>query len=195
MCPPIPKMHYEILPSVAESIEAETKAAFAIIDMLFVKSGMMNLDLTQIEKCSISACIAEALQRYPFAPDEREKVIWSPENSSDFEFSGKKILMIHVIFNLLKNALYYLKVASKGEITIWSEPGAEYNMLHFKDTGTGIAPEILPHIFERFFSHTLHGTGIGLAFCKMVMQNFGGDISCKSVVGEFTEFNLKFPLL
>lgn len=193
--PLIPKMHYEILPSAAESIETEAKAAFAIIDMLFVKSGVMNLDLTQIEKCSIRACIAEALQRYPFAPDEREKVIWSSENSSDFEFSGKKILMIHVIFNLLKNALYYLKVAGKGEIKIWLEPGAEYNMLHFKDTGTGITPEILPHIFERFFSHTLHGTGIGLAFCKMTMQNFGGDISCKSVVGEFTEFNLKFPLL
>lgn len=190
---PIPKMHYEALPSVADNIESEANAAFSIIDMLFVKSGMMNLDLTQTEKCSISTCIDEALQRYPFAADEKKKVIWSAKNSSDFEFTGKKILIIHVIFNLLKNALYYLKVAAKGEIQIWLECGTKYNILHFKDTGTGIAMEILPHIFERFFSHTLHGTGIGLAFCKMVMQNFGGDITCESVAGAFTKFNLKFP--
>lgn len=197
--PAMPMIEHKELLSIPGEIEAETREAFIAIDILLAKSGMSNLDQKKFEVCSVSDCINEALMRYPFDHGEREEVIWPAENSvADFKFFGQKVLTIHIIFNLLKNALYYLRVANKGaagKIYIWLTRGEDCNSLHFKDTGTGIAPDVLPHVFERFFSRTLHGTGIGLSFVKMVMESFGGDISCNSVEHEFTEFTLKFPLL
>jgi len=58
---------------------------------------------------------------------------------------------------------------------------------------------VLPHIFTRFYTWSADrnqstGTGIGLAFCRSVMESFGGTIDCKSQLGEYTEFTLAFPL-
>ncbi len=61
--------------------------------------------------------------------------------------------------------------------------------------GTGIAADKLPSIFQPFYTSLEQGTGtgMGLSFCKMVMDGFGGAIACRSKLGEFTEFELKFP--
>ena len=83
--------------------------------------------------------------------------------------------------------------AEKGEIFIWLEQHEEFNELHFKDTGQGIPALAIPHLFERFFTTTLTGTGVGLSFCKMVMRSFEGNILCRSIEGEFAEFILQFP--
>ena len=99
------------------------------------------------------------------------------------------------IFNLLKNAIYYVEKAGKGNITIKLKRGRKLNQLIFTDTGTGISKDIMPHIFEHFFTKTENGVGIGLAFCKMVMQNLDGDMTCESHEGEHTKFTLSFPVL
>ena len=106
--------------------------------------------------------------------------------------------MTHIYFNFLKNSLHAIARARKGEIEIWLVPGARYNEVHFKDTGSGISALVLPQIFTRFYSWSDSdegeaGTGVGLAFCKSVVGNFGGSISCRSILGEFTEFVIKLP--
>ena len=54
--------------------------------------------------------------------------------------------------------------------------------------------ELPPYIFDDFFtSDKKGGTGLGLPFCKRVMEAFGGDITCESVEGEGVEFCLRFP--
>ena len=96
--------------------------------------------------------------------------------------------------NLLKNAFYFIDKAGKGEIYIWAEINKNKSLLHFKDTAQGIEPEVLPKIFNQFFTYeTNRGTGIGLSFCKIVMQSHHGNIECYSKFGEFTEFVLSFP--
>jgi signal transduction histidine kinase len=104
------------------------------------------------------------------------------------------------LFNLFKNALHAIAIAGKGEIFISIEPanpssGKKHNQLIFKDTGPGISPDNLRHIFDRFYTKTEHGTGIGLAFCQSVMQRLGGQITCTSRQGEHTTFTLSFPVL
>ena len=69
------------------------------------------------------------------------------------------------------------------------------NKLHIKDTAKGIKQEDLPHIFDNLYSKRKGGTGVGLAHCKMVMQSYGGSISCDSVYGVYTTFTLTFPRL
>jgi signal transduction histidine kinase len=189
----IPHIHPITLEGMAEIpslLKSITRSAFTVIDMV-----LMNLkkDVPQEkpEKCSILTCVQTALQEYPLTQTDKGLVI--SEITQDFEFYGHPVLVKHVFFNLIKNALYYVKAAGKGNITIWTELGDRVNKVHVKDTGKGIPKDYLPHVFDQFFTRTDQGNGIGLAFCKMVMTKIGGDITCNSIEGEFTQFTLIFP--
>ncbi len=188
--PKIDESHYRSLNIILDNIKSEVNSAFTFINMLLVNANESAMK-SNYQACSILECVNQALSRYPFDLKENELIVL--ENREDFTFLGSQQLMIHVIFNLLKNSLYYIKAANKGKIFIRIENGQHTNKLYFKDTGTGIPKEILSHIFDRFFSRTYHGTGIGLAFCKMVMKSFGGDIAAKSQEGEHAEFIMNFP--
>ncbi|MBX9696939.1 MAG: HAMP domain-containing histidine kinase [Alphaproteobacteria bacterium] len=175
-----------------ETIEKVTRQAFSFIDIMLMNLRENFKDAT-IETCSVDKCVEQALVEYPFGGDDRSMV--KTQFDRDFEFKGNSLLIKHVFFNLLKNSIYYVKAADKGEITVRTYTAEGINLLSFKDTGTGIAPDILPHVFDKFYSKTKYGTGIGLAFCRSVMKSLGGDIRCKSQYGEYTEFILTFPPL
>lgn len=142
---------------------------------------------------SIAKNIEEALEQYPFKQGERGLITLDIEQ--DFEYLGNPILTNHILFNLIKNALRAISNAGKGNITIVLKPGIKYNKLIFRDTATGIPKDFLPKMFKLFESRSITqgGTGVGLAFCKLIMQSYGGDISCNSVEHEYTEFELNFP--
>jgi signal transduction histidine kinase len=198
---PVPDLrirHLDTMKGVLDRIEAEANYSNAIIDMLITNVRLFRPDEGQLTPCSMSECVAAALERYPFSGKEREKVEWQSE--IDFVFMGSSLLMTHVLFNLLKNALRHIVKARKGMIVIHLEMSSRTNRLIFRDTGSGIAPEVLPHIFKRFYSSpsvndSVLGAGIGLAFSREVVHAFGGTIACLSEVGEFTEFILTFPRL
>lgn len=180
-----------ILPTL-DRMDRQTHFANTIIDMLLMNLSHSPIDSSTFEQCGMVVCINAALDRYPFDSTELEaKLHWNKAN--DFSFLGAPMLLNHMMFNLLKNALHFIVTAERGEIFIWLQCTDTMNELHFKDTGEGIATNIMPQIFDRFFTTTMTGTGVGLSFCKMVMKKFGGDIYCRSTEGKFTEFILVFP--
>lgn len=183
--------HMDLLKNTVNNITKELSFSNTIIDMLLMNIRGIQPDSNTSELCSATICIKNALERYPFADGEKKLV--SFKESKDFIFKGNTLMIVHVLFNLIKNALYYLAKAQKGEIVIWLEHDKKENTLHFKDTGSGISQDMRPKIFEHFFSETYGGTGVGLSFCKMVMNNLGGKITCNSQKDEFTEFVLIFP--
>ena len=182
---------FEALLTVLDDITAETQYSNVIIDMLLQKVNT-HLQAGELKICSIRDCIDDALRRYPFQTNSHYDLItWTDANN--FKFRGSHLLIVHVLFNLFKNALFFIEDAGKGHIFIWTETGEKTHTLHFKDTAKGIAPSVLSHLFKRFYSTTLNGTGLGLAFCKMVMTGIGGDIICVSNEGEYAEFIMTFP--
>lgn len=151
---------------------------------------------SDFKSCSIINNIDEVLKQYPFQDNERHLVtVVNPTNN--FEYIGNHILTNHILSNLIKNSLRAIKNANKGEITIRLESGGNFNKLIFKDTATGIPKDFLPKVFELFASQSTsqEGTGVGLAYCKTIIQSYGGSISCESTKGEHTEFVLEFPLV
>ncbi|HEA4252269.1 TPA: HAMP domain-containing histidine kinase [Legionella pneumophila] len=179
------------LGGVSNRIVSEIDYANTIIDMLLVKASRDNiLQNCILETCSIAECLSEAITRYPLqSPRERTLITWT----GDFQFKGSKLLMQHILFNLIKNALYVIAMAQRGEINIWTESGDKYHYLYFKDTAKGMSKQQLNRLFNHFYTTTFMGTGIGLSFCKLVMNAFGGDIVCESKEGEYALFILSFP--
>jgi two-component system, OmpR family, sensor kinase len=100
---------------------------------------------------------------------------------------------LQVLSNLIENALRC--TPSGGSVTVAAHAG----VLTVADTGPGLAPEELPHAFERFFLYSRHarhravGTGLGLAIVKELTEAMDGTISVKSVVGKGTVFTVRFP--
>lgn len=190
---PLKDSRLQQLGGVSNRITKEIDYANTIIDMLLMKAGGDNsLKNCQIEVCSMAQCMTEALDRYPFkSQQERELVTYL----GDFQFRGSKLLMQHVLFNLIKNALYVISKAGRGTITIWTQWDDNFNYLHFKDTASGMNKVQLAQLFNHFYTTTFMGTGIGLSFCKLVMKGFGGDIICESKEGEYTHFTLRFPTI
>jgi two-component system CAI-1 autoinducer sensor kinase/phosphatase CqsS len=191
--PRISDGHLEMLGDISGRITEEVRKSNTIIDTMLASSSLEDPRTLVFERYFITACVTEAIDRYPFEAGEREKVFI--EIAKDFQFRGSDTLLVLVLFNLLKNSLYSLHAAGKGNIRISAVSDHGRHTLRITDTGSGIPKSALPHIFAPFFStkHTAAGAGMGLSFCKKAMEAFGGTIRCDSVEGEFTTFALEFP--
>ena len=97
--------------------------------------------------------------------------------------------------NILDNAIKFN--TQGGSVTVvtggWRlEDGMWKMQVHISDTGAGIAPEVMPHIFEKFYRtdqkvHTIQGTGIGLSLTKEILETHGGNIAVESTAGKGTK--------
>ncbi|WP_307732483.1 ATP-binding protein [Massilia sp. MB5] len=185
----------QYLGGLAQHIEQEVSRSNFIVDMLLASATAENFRRDEFRNYSIKACVDEALSCYPFEEGMRERV--SAQVRHDFRFHGSDVLLIYVLYNLLKNSLHAIRTGSLGQGTVEVEcfSLARHNWLVVTDTGPGIAADVLPHVFEPYYTTRRQGggAGMGLAFCQRVLSAFGGAIRCESVPGRFTRFSLTFP--
>jgi signal transduction histidine kinase len=106
-----------------------------------------------------------------------------------------------VLLNLVTNARQAMPRGGRLIIRIAHDPAAQTVDLTVRDTGNGIPPEILPRIFDRYFttkngpdSSGKGGTGVGLAMCREIIESHQGRIRVESTVGVGTAFTLKLPV-
>jgi two-component system, NtrC family, nitrogen regulation sensor histidine kinase NtrY len=112
---------------------------------------------------------------------------------TDICVMADKTMIEQVLINLIKNAIQAFGEKTDNKIMLTSyisEKGGA--VISVKDNGTGIEPEALEKIFIPFFSTKKTGSGIGLSLSKQIMRQHEGNITVKSVLGEGTEFVLRF---
>ncbi|MDF2628385.1 MAG: Integral rane sensor signal transduction histidine kinase [Symbiobacteriaceae bacterium] len=102
-----------------------------------------------------------------------------------------------VLLNLLDNALQHTPAGGRVDLRVWAE-GARA-MVRVSDTGPGIAPEDLPHIFDRFYrsrsgARAVGGSGLGLAIVRSLVVLHGGTIEAESTPGQGSRFTVTLPL-
>ena len=136
---------------------------------------------------SMKTCVNKALIDYAYTEQKKESILLNL--NTDFSFYGSTYYLRMILFHLLENA--YKHSQKDFSVKIWLSK----RQLHVKDSGSGIDKEVLPYIFDPFFTTTKTSLGIGLSFCRSVMEAFGGIIICKSKQGKqsFTEFIMSFP--
>ena len=100
--------------------------------------------------------------------------------------------MRQVILNLCLNGLEAMP--DGGELFLSLHPEPDALRLEIRDTGVGIAPDALPHIFDPYFTTKGQGTGLGLATVHKIMEAHGGSISVTSEPGQGAVFRLLLPL-
>jgi|GEM_PF-229518 len=162
-----------------------------VIDITLHEVSNKELDATTFDYLSAATVTEKAIEEYSFeSPDERNRVLLHSLN--DFTFKIDETTYIYVIFNLIKNALYYFQDHPNANITI----AIDRQKITLTDTGPGIPKQLLSKLFNNFTTaNKASGTGLGLAYCHRVMEAFHGEISCESVVGQYTTFTLTFPAI
>lgn len=117
-------------------------------------------------------------------------VIHDPHPAVKVMVSSDRI--IQLLLNLLKNALQAMP--DGGELRVELKNAQSTARIIVSDTGAGIPPESIPHIFDPFWTSKTRGTGLGLALCRKVVQEHDGSLSVESMVGVGTTFTITLPI-
>jgi signal transduction histidine kinase len=106
---------------------------------------------------------------------------------------GNAARLQHVFTNLLINAQQ--ATPSGGTVRVITEHADEPKgvWVHVEDTGEGIPPDALEHIFEPFYTRKEHGTGLGLSIAKQIIEEHGGEIRVESELGKGARFSVFLP--
>lgn len=130
---------------------------------------------------------------------EASEIEFKIENSVEVEVFGEEQSLERLVCKFAENALNY--TPNGGSVTIRSFTSTGHPILEIEDTGVGIAPEDLPHIFERFYRAANigrangKGTGIGLAMAEVIARMHNAEIKVESKQNTGTKFIVKFPVL
>ncbi|PKF76908.1 hybrid sensor histidine kinase/response regulator [Vibrio sp. vnigr-6D03] len=162
------------------------------ISLLLTSIDEHKLSTSSFRRHSLGETLESSIEGFHFNNAADRSLIRLTFDESEPYF-GSDVLLRYVIFNLLKNALYY-KHRTDFQIDIKLVIGEEFNSIFVEDTGPGIDSENIENIFSDFYtSGKKGGFGLGLPFCRKVMKAFKGTIVCKSEVNKGTQFELRFP--
>lgn len=182
---PLPEMLFEQSSDMLELINT----------MLEISQTGCKLDRTPREDIDLCSFLRETVELYATVLDDQKLAINLDLPKESVVFSGHRGRLQRLLGNLLDNAIKF--TPSGGVITLSLVRTASAVVLRVSDTGCGIAPEEIPHIFRRFWrsdsSRSLPGNGLGLALAKAIVTSYAGTITCESSLGKGTTFTITIP--
>jgi signal transduction histidine kinase/DNA-binding response OmpR family regulator len=166
-----------------------------IIDFRKIEKEKLKLNYFSV---NISQFAKNTLQLFTLTADEKNITLQVDSKDPEMMVQLDPRQIETVLYNLLSNALRY--TPEEGKITILIQRHGDHCKIIVSDTGSGIAPSQVPHIFERFHfspdpSGGKTGSGIGLSHTKSVVELHNGTIEVSSKKGKGTSFTITLPIL
>jgi signal transduction histidine kinase/CheY-like chemotaxis protein len=193
---PDPEELLEGVEVIERNARAQTKIIEDLLDMSRIISGKVRLDVQRVELGDIVQAAVETVRPTAAAKGVRIQTVIDPRASA---VSGDPNRLQQVFWNLLSNAVKF--TPRGGRVHVVVERINSHLEVSISDTGEGIRPEFLPHVFDRFRqddpSTTRHhgGLGLGLAIVKQLVELHGGSVRAKSEGrGLGTTFTVTLPL-
>jgi two-component system, NtrC family, sensor kinase len=181
----------ETLPQLLDDLEQGAKHIREVAQGIKNQSRGQEVDsaatdLARAASFAVKIARAEVGRRARLASD-----------SQPIQVRGSEVKLCQVILNLIINASHAMEGTGRpGLIEVrWSKQGDSV-ILQIIDNGSGISPENLPRVFERFFTTKAPGvgTGLGLSICRELVESMGGTINITSTVGRGTTVEVKLKL-
>jgi len=165
----------------------------SMLDVRKMESGQMQLNLAA---CDLGAIACEVVSRLEAMQGEPRVAFALPGQPAVVR--GDALLLSRLFQNLVGNALKFVPVAT-GRVEIGLEPEGGRVRCTVRDNGPGIPPEHQGKVFDKFWQGTArqqgckYSSGLGLTFCKMVVEAHGGKIGVESEVGAGSAFWFELP--
>jgi len=184
----------EVLQVVNEEVDRMIRLVGSLLTLARADAGQIPI---ASEAVNLPELVAAAVEQVRPAMERRD-VELHLEPGAAVTLGADEDLLLQLLLNLLDNAGKY--TPSGGRVTVGWAVGDGQAKVWVRDTGVGIAPEDLPHIFDRFYrvdkarSRAEGGSGLGLSICRWIAVAHGGSISVESAPGEGTAFVVKLPV-
>lgn len=184
-------------PAVEQSGKQMLQMVMNILDIQKFEDTQVQLNLGEYQLVEV---IDEAVEQVTFLVKQKGQSISneiSPSYRGNFDYN----IILRVLVNLLTNAIKYSPPSGKIRIHAQVVQPSEKEFLEISvtDSGEGIPAEHVPYVFDKFYqakaksSGSVRSTGLGLTFCKMVIEAHGGEIGVESVMKEGSTFHFSVP--
>jgi signal transduction histidine kinase len=180
---------------IERQVEQLTRMVGDLLDLSRVNTGKLRLECKIIDLAEVIATAIDSVR----PSMERRSQRFDFELDAGLRLHGDPVRLTQVFNNLLDNASKY--TASRGEIRLCAVVAGDTVVLTVSDTGIGITPQALPHIFEPFMqdAHATivdgAGLGIGLTVVRELVEAHGGTVAARSPgAGLGSEFVVNLPL-
>ncbi|MGZ8238607.1 MAG: hybrid sensor histidine kinase/response regulator [Methylobacter sp.] len=167
-----------------------------LLDVARIMQGKIRLE---VERFELNDIVNNALETSrPLIESRRQELIISQSAPPQW-LLGDRVRLAQVLSNLLNNAAKYTHEGGKIMLNIMQEDSDA--VIEVKDTGIGIAPDILPHVFDLFsqadhtLAHSQGGLGIGLTLVHQLVEAHGGKVTATSGgIGQGSTFTVRLPI-
>ena len=181
--------------SLRSSLEETEQLSDLVNDLLTLSRADSGHFDVQCQSIALIPFLQPILDTYKVQAETKH--ITMTLSSPDIRVNGDRMRLQQLFSNLLDNALRYTSEGGMIQVTgICQDDSVQISIT---DTGIGIPPEHLPHIFERFYrvdkgrAREAGGSGLGLAICREIARAHGGSLIATSAVGHGSTFALTLP--
>jgi len=180
---------------IERQVAQMTRLVDDLMEVSRIATGMLHLRQDQVDMIAIVERAVETLRPLMNLRNHELEVSLSPQPVWLFADAAR---LEQVVVNLLVNAAKYTREGGHIWLTVRQEDGD--CVFHVRDTGVGIAPEVLPRIFDLFMQEkrsleqSCGGLGIGLALVKQLVEMHKGWVEVDSILGQGTEFVVHLPV-
>jgi signal transduction histidine kinase len=184
-----------VLQTLETQIQSLARLVKQLLDVSRFEAGGGKLDLRRIELAPFLDQLERAFQVLALQREVRFVVRRGDQVPAEVMWDADR--MNEVLGNLLSNAFKFTPRGGEVELSVEALDGSI--QIDVRDTGAGIPPDQVPHVFEKFFqadnqgSASSKGSGLGLAISKSIVEAHGGTIQCDSTPGVGTTFSILMP--
>ena len=192
-----PERQEKAIETIERNATSLTQIVEDVLDISRIVSGKIRLNVQPVDFPDIVRSAVDAIAPAADAKGVRVETVLDPQATP---ISGDPERLQQVLWNLLSNAVKFTNRG--GRIQVRLERVDSHVEVVVSDTGIGIAPEFLPHVFERFrqadagMARERGGLGLGLSIARQLAEMHGGTIEASSAgAGKGATFRLKMPLM
>jgi signal transduction histidine kinase len=173
-----------------------TRLVEDLLDVSRIRNGQLRLQYQRIDLCAV---VAHSVQTVGFTMQQHNHRMTASFPDAPLWLQADPARLEQVFVNLLVNAAKYTDAGGKIDLSVEQKGGEA--VIRVRDTGVGIAPEILPNVFNLFVQvdpssqRAEAGLGIGLALVHSLVESHGGRVTAASAgLGQGSEFTVHLPL-